>query len=74
MSGACSTTVTAKGLDRIDTPIDGLGCCLWPLRPRVAAHRSGWSSCLAVRTGPLRRSPAVHARPIDLVVFQEPSH
>jgi len=27
---------------------------------------------LAVRTGRLRRSPAVHARPIDLVVFQEP--
>jgi len=29
---------------------------------------------LAVRTGRLRRSPAVHARPIDLVVFQEPTH
>ncbi len=27
---------------------------------------------LDVRTGRLRRSPAVHARPIDLVVFQEP--
>ena len=27
----------------------------------------------AVRTGRLRRSPAVHARPIDLVVFQEPT-
>ena len=39
-----------------------------------AAPRSGWSSCLAVRTGRLKRSPAVHARPIDLVVFQEPSH
>ena len=39
-----------------------------------AAGRSGWSSCSAVRTGRLRRSPAVHARPIDLVVFQEPSH
>ena len=34
---------------------------------------SGWSSRSAVRTGRLRRSPAVHARPIDLVVFQEPS-
>jgi hypothetical protein len=34
---------------------------------------SGWSSRLAVRTGRLRRSPAVHSRPIDLVVFQEPS-
>ena len=28
----------------------------------------------AVRTGRLRRSPAVHSQPIDLVVFQEPSH
>ena len=28
---------------------------------------------LAVRTGKLRQSPALHARPIDLVVFQEPS-
>ena len=27
----------------------------------------------AVRTGRLRRSPVVHSRPIDLVVFQEPS-
>ena len=27
----------------------------------------------AVSTGPLRRSPALHARPIDLVFFQEPS-
>ena len=35
--------------------------------------RSGWSSRSAVRTGRLRRSPAVHSRPIDLVVFQEPS-
>ena len=35
---------------------------------------SGWSSVLAVRTGRLRRSLAVHSRPIDLVVFQEPSH
>jgi len=35
--------------------------------------RSGWSSRSAVRTGRLRRSPAVHARPIDLVVSQEPS-
>ena len=43
----------------------------WRLCAR-AESRSGWSSCLAVRTGRLRRSPAVHARPIDLVVFQEP--
>ena len=34
---------------------------------------SGWSSRSAVRTGRLRRSLAVHSRPIDLVVFQEPS-
>jgi hypothetical protein len=27
----------------------------------------------AVSTGQLRRSPALHTRPIDLVVFQEPS-
>ena len=41
--------------------------------PRGGADGSGWSSCSAVRTGRLRRSRAVHARPIDLVVFQEPS-
>ena len=34
---------------------------------------SGWSSRSAVRTGRLRRSPALHFRPIDLVVFQEPT-
>jgi len=28
---------------------------------------------LAVRTGRLRRSLVVHVRPIDLVVFQEPT-
>ena len=28
---------------------------------------------LAVSTGRLKQLPAVHARPIDLVVFQEPS-
>ena len=40
--------------------------------PGGEAGGSGWSSRLAVRTGRLRRSPAVHSRPIDLVVFQEP--
>ena len=33
----------------------------------------GWSSRSAVRTGRLRSSRTVHARPIDLVVSQEPS-
>ena len=43
-------------------------------RPSVrGGGGSGWSSRSAVRTGRLRRSPAVHSRPIDLVVFQEPS-
>ena len=39
----------------------------------VCGAGSGWSSRSAVRTGRLRRSPAVHSRPIDLVVSQEPS-
>src|SRR3982751_6391442 len=43
-----------------------------PWRGRCG-HGSGWSSRLAVGTGPLRRSPTVHFQPIDLVVFQEPS-
>ena len=43
-----------------------------PATMRFGAEGSGWSSRLAVRTGRLRRSPAVHSRPIDLVVFQEP--
>ena len=38
----------------------------------MAGVRSGWSSRSAVGTGPLRRSLAVHSRPIDLVVSQEP--
>jgi hypothetical protein len=42
--------------------------------PCGVGGESGWPSRSAVRTGRLRRSPAVHSRPIDLVVFQEPSH
>jgi hypothetical protein len=42
--------------------------------PARGGDESGWSSRSAVRTGRLRRSPVVHSRPIDLVVFQEPSH
>ena len=40
--------------------------------PLFGGAGSGWSSRSAVRTGRLRRSPALHSRPIDLVVFQEP--
>ena len=43
----------------------------WPAL--VAGGRVGVVKRSAVGTGPLRRSPAVHSRPIDLVVFQEPS-
>lgn len=43
-------------------------------RPGGRGGRIGVVKRSAVRTGRLRRSPAVHSRPIDLVVFQEPSH
>src|SRR5438067_6704329 len=43
-----------------------------PARP-VAEKGINAAKRSAVSTGPLRRLPAVHARPIDLVVFQEPS-
>ena len=43
-------------------------------RGRRRGGRVGVVKHSAVRTGRLRRSPAVHSRPIDLVVFQEPSH
>ena len=49
----------------------------WAIRPGPPPFggrgRSGVVKRSAVRTGRLRRSPAVHSRPIDLVVFQEPS-
>ena len=41
---------------------------------RGRSRRIGVVKQSAVGTGPLRRSPAVHSQPIDLVVFQEPSH
>ena len=64
-----SKNLTGSHADRL------LGFASWLSEAKgVAAPRSGWSSCSAVRTGRLKRSPAVHARPIDLVVFQEPSH
>src|SRR5216683_2973416 len=42
--------------------------CIVPTGGRVGAAKR-----LAVSTGRLKRLPAVHVRPIDLVVFQEPS-
>ena len=42
-------------------------------RPGMGRRRIGVVKRSAVRTGRLRRSPVVHSRPIDLVVFQEPS-
>lgn len=44
-----------------------------PDRFASGGERIGVVKRSAVGTGPLRRSPAVHFRPIDLVVFQEPS-
>jgi hypothetical protein len=41
--------------------------------PLTGGRRIGVVKRSAVGTGPLRRSPAVHSQPIDLVVFQEPS-
>jgi hypothetical protein len=77
LSGSCSTTDRSNEPQRNCTP--NRSDAVWSSGHRVvgfegAAPRSGWSSCLAVRTGRLKRSPAVHARPIDLVVFQEPTH
>ena len=50
--------------------------CARICRPRPRAGKRGGRIGVvkrsAVRTGRLRRSPAVHSRPIDLVVFQEP--
>ena len=54
----------------------GLGVTRNRAVPRLRMGRgieSGWSSRSAVRTGRLRPSRAVHARPIDLVISQEPS-
>ena len=40
--------------------------------PDPMGGRVGAAKRLAVSTGRLKRLPAVHVRPIDLVVFQEP--
>ena len=45
-----------------------------PLPGKGRGGRIGVVKHSAVGTGPLRRSPVVHSQPIDLVVFQEPSH
>src|SRR5262245_54277150 len=44
-----------------------------PNPPWVAEGGVHAAKRLAVSTGRLRRSPALHFRPIDLVVYQEPS-
>ena len=64
---ATHVTVAVSAINPCGITVPIAGRCL------RAADGSGWSSCSAVRTGRLKRSPAVHARPIDLVVFQEPS-
>ena len=46
---------------------------LWFATSWEVGERIGVVKRSAVGTGPLRRSLAVHFRPIDLVVFQEPS-
>ena len=46
----------------------------WLRRVLGRGKRVGVVKRSAVGTGPLRRSPVVHSQPIDLVVFQEPSH
>jgi hypothetical protein len=59
--------------DRAGCRLPGFGSGPRP-RGRRRGGRIGVVKHSAVRTGRLRRSPAVHSRPIDLVVFQEPSH
>ena len=85
IAGADRRLLGTRGSRRF--PRSGVGAVgpgLRPRRPRgpspgwvaiagPVGDGSGWSSRSAVRTGRLRRSPAVHSRPIDLVVFQEPS-
>ena len=55
-----------KGSGRSRPAILSSAPVLWRESGMDAVKRS------AVSTGPLRRSPALHARPIDLVFFQEP--
>ena len=72
-AGVCPLSSASRHSDRIGEATGSPWLAVVPWHDRTES-RSGWSSCLAVRTGRLRRSPAVHARPIDLVVFQEPTH
>ena len=57
----------------IDTKFSLLEVTYGPLGFQPGRNRVGVVKRLAVRTGKLRRSLALHARPINLVVFQEPS-
>ena len=63
-------TVAVVSSDRwvIEPCLDRWAFACWGLGVRIGVVKRS-----AVRTGRLRRSPAVHSRPIDLVVFQEPS-
>ena len=73
-AGRCSVGSVTRGCAALSRHSEPFGITVRSrCRAGGGADGSGWSSCSAVRTGRLRRSPAVHARPIDLVVFQEPT-
>ena len=55
------------GSTQLGPPREPFGGHGWPEGVVNAAKRS------AVSIGQLRRSPVLHLRPIDLVVYQEPS-
>ena len=65
--GSCGAIAPVRAIDLGDLTAIG------PTRRLGHGGRIGVVKHSAVGTGPLRRSPAVHSQPIDLVVFQEPS-
>src|SRR5947209_2325453 len=78
----CLTAVFGKGTGvaiRVWSPGSRLVCQGVAVRVVLSWHDPcrergiGAVKRSAVSTGRLRRLPAVHVRPIDLVVFQEPS-
>jgi hypothetical protein len=63
-----------RGGRRVYQEGSGRSCSLCsPGQRNAAEERINAVKRLAVSTGQLRRLPAVHLRPIDLVVVQEPS-